>query len=191
MALDKSNIVKINIRDHEIKQATKVISERPIYDHSYRKLAGNQVGFLGEIIVKNFLNDHNVNFKEYFNTKFDLILDDGKTIEIKTKDRTVSPDLDYDCSLPLYNHEHQSADYYFFVSLLRDKFHGLNELSRFHSAFILGFSTNKQIHKLGIVWRKGQVDPSNKTKFWTDCINIKIKDLYSIGSFVRKYGKKI
>ena len=46
--------------------------------------------------------------------------------------------------------------------------------------FDTGFIYNKikEAFKWGFgVWRAGEVDPSNGTKFWTDCVNLPIADL--------------
>lgn len=85
----------------------------PVYGMSHRKFAANQVGALGEVVFESFLEHHQIPFTPRYRTTEDLgIL--GDTIDVKTKDRTVYPRADYDCTVPLYNHEHQRPTRYAF-----------------------------------------------------------------------------
>ena len=152
----------------------------PIYWNSHRKEQANQVGVLGEIVTELWLNHLKISFEDVKSIKHDyLIKPVNKTLEIKTKDRTVIPIDDFECSVPLYNHSYQIPDYYLFISLLRDRYYVGENIRRFKKAYILGVSNQKLLHELGIVWKEGQTDPSNGTKFWTDCISLKIHQLIS------------
>ena len=114
------------------------VKELPIYKNSHREVEANQVGVLGEIVTELWLShlqipylDQKITTHDYLLTKVD------KRLEVKTKDRTVVPFSDYDCSVPLYNHEHQIPDYYLFISLLRNKRFEGNNIRRFQRAYIL------------------------------------------------------
>lgn len=149
----------------------------PVLHGSHRGVAANQVGCLGEVIVERLLECMRVPFESVGATSHDLQV--GKELwEVKTKDRTVVPKSSYDCSVPLYNSEHQVVDRYVFVSLLRDRKDSL-DIRRFTVAYLVGTATRQQVFDHGKVWRAGEVDPSNGTKFWTDCINIPISRLDS------------
>ena len=93
------------IKSHHWASAQQRVDESPIYKFSHRKRDANQVGFLGEIIFEEYLNDYGVNFiDDRVNTNHDYIIKNKYTLDLKTKDRTVIPKIDYDNSVPLYNH---------------------------------------------------------------------------------------
>ncbi|MDQ7968702.1 MAG: hypothetical protein REI95_03575, partial [Oxalicibacterium faecigallinarum] len=162
-------------------KAEAKVKELPIYEKSHRKQQANEVGVLGEVIAEYWLKEEKVNFLDetHCTTHDYRFVPSGKTIDVKTKDRTVIPESDYDCSVPLYNHSHQQPDYYLFISLYRDKKSKENSLRKFTQAYIVGAANQKQIQVKGKIWKEGEIDYSNGTKFWTDCINIKISDLVS------------
>lgn len=174
-------ILIYDIDDEIVLEANKRLSQQPIYDYSHRGLEANQVGILGEIIFEKWLSYLNIPFINEKKTTHDYrLININRTIEVKTKDRTVRPKSSYDCSVPLYNHEHQLADYYVFVSLLRDTTIPDNQIRRFKQGFILGACDKLTLEKNGVMWKKGQTDNSNGTTFWTDCINVKINQLISV-----------
>lgn len=110
----------------------------------------------------------------------------SETLEIKTKDRTVLPRPHYECSVPLYNHEHQRPAWYLFVSLLRVD--GPKDITKFTRAFIVGACQRDDL-KNGVVWKAGDTD-TNGTTFWTDCINVKIGDLTDTQKLMATWNKR-
>lgn len=147
----------------------------PILRGSHRGKAANEVGCMGEIIVEEVLKALEVRFEFIGATSHDLRIGD-ELWEVKTKERTVAPQPFYDCSVPLYNSDHQQVDRYVFVSLLKGGGTHLG-VKRFKTAFLLGIATREKIYAENRVWRAGDVDPSNGTKFWTDCMNLPISKL--------------
>ena len=85
------------------------------------------------------------------------------------------PKKHFDNSVPLYNHSHQRPDYYYFISLLRNSSDKSKNIRRFTHAFILGGIDLNTLEKKGKHWKKDEIDPSNGTKFWTDCINVSME----------------
>lgn len=158
------------------KAAEKRASGMPIYGGSHRGVEANQVGALGEMVFEDFLMRNSIPYESSYETTHDLLVLGG-SLEIKTKDRTVMPRPDYDCSVPLYNHSHQIPDRYAFISLYRDKRANQKSIERFNRAVFVGWCTYEKLELLGKRWRAGEVDPANGTKFWTDCLNIRISDL--------------
>lgn len=187
----RPDIYHMNIHQGHINYAQNLINTKPVYNLSHRGIAANQVGFLGEALVVDFLNKHDIQFSSVNLTTHDLELSSGLRIEIKTKDRTVRPKNDFDCTLPLYNHNHQQPDIYIFVSLIRNGGSDSSSLSRFTEGWILGVASPELMRTKGKVWRSGQIDFSNGTKFWTDCLNISIGELDSLKDWVYKHSKKI
>lgn len=168
---------RIKLTDHHYQVAQEIFERTPVYRKSHRGEAANQVGILGEVVIREALDLSELAYDPDFTTTHDLRISQVGRLEIKTKDRTVPPRLEYECSLPLYNHEHQNAEYFAFVSLERDKRDANEGWERFHYAHIVGAANQKMITTHGKVWRAGETDPSNGTKFWTDCINISIANL--------------
>jgi hypothetical protein len=109
----------------------------------------------------------------------------GDTIDVKTKDRTVYPLGCYDCSVPLYNHEHQRPERFVFVSLFREKGNNGERIERFIKAYIVGWCTLEQVDR-GEVWAQGDVD-TNGIEFWTACKNVHIKDLRRMTEMLAEY----
>lgn len=163
-----------------LSKAQAQLESTPVWEGSHRGVAANQVGVLGELIVEQWLESNGISFKDdRATTTHDYTLRNGKTFDVKTKDRTVTPKADYDCSVPLYNHNHQRPDYYIFVSLERDRANKTQSINRFHTAHILGGINLQQLESNGVIWKKGETDPANGTTFWTDCKNVKVEQLAS------------
>lgn len=168
-----------------IEAALARSKEVGVLERSHRKEAANLVGSIGEIIFKACMEKHDVKVLDLTDrTDMDFRLQGRFTVDVKTKDRTVFPKADYDNSIPLYNHEHQRPDYFFFISLVRDKKADVNDPYRFTHACLVGGIDQTSLGELGTVWKKDQVDPRNGTKFWTDCINVAMTDLISTKDFV-------
>jgi len=184
-------VIEVSLTEDIYSRATRRLDEMPIYGYSHRGAMANEVGVLGEIVACDYLTSLRVAFAEEFETSHDLRLANGKTVDIKTKDRTVAPLPHYECSVPLYNHSHQNVSYYIFVSLLRDKGEPEHKISRFTKAYILGAANAAMMEKLGRVWHAGETDSANGTTFWTDCINIRISELKAMGEAASSWNTKI
>lgn len=151
-------------------------------DQSMRGMQASQVGALGELVGIRLLRERKVLFTEVFSTQYDVaFIQEGRsrTMEFKTKERTVPPELDFDCTIPLYNHEHQKPDYYFFISLLSNG--KSDDINRFTKAYILGVITLGELESVGVRWEAGQVDKRNQWSPTIDCINVKVSDLTPLG----------
>ena len=171
------------------READRRVEKLPVFKGSHRKVAANLVGCLGEIVVEKWLDAEGIPIiPELAETTHDYKLTSGLgTFDVKTKDRTVKPRPDYDCSVPLYNHAHQQPDYYVFISLQRDRNDKRTSAELYHTAYILGGIDQEGLSAKGKVWKRGQVDPANGTKFWTDCINLHISDLISYDSLADEW----
>lgn len=154
----------------------------PVLNGSHRGVAGNEVGCLGEVIVEALLTAFEIDFKFTGATSHDLQVG-GEFWEVKTKDRTVIPKPFYDCSVPLYNSDHQKVDEYVFVSLYRDGGASMG-VRRFPIAYVVGIVNRERVFREGRVWRAGETDPSNGTQFWTDCVNLPISRLDSFVQYL-------
>lgn len=182
-------MVEVEISKSHIERAGEILKTLPIYAGSHRGLAANQVGVLGEIVVREQLRLRGIDPSPIFSTSHDFELENGKRVEVKTKDRTVPPRDDYECSVPLYNHVHQDVDYYIFVSLLRAKTRKDLEINRFEKAWIVGVTNKKMLHDRGVTRETGETDDRNGTTFWTACQNIYIRDLVTLEWAVERWKK--
>jgi hypothetical protein len=129
--------------------------------NSILKGKGNIAGFIGEQIALHFLGGTWENTYEY-----DIILPDGKRIDVKTKQTSVKPRPDYECSVTNYNTK-QKCDAYAFVRLKNDLTVG----------WYLGCLDKEKYLEKATFMRKGDVDPGNTYMFKADCYNLAIKEL--------------
>ena len=178
---------EIAIAESHLSLARQILSTMPIRGGSHRGLAANQVGVLGEIIAREQLQVRGIEPSLIFSTSHDFEINSGKRIEVKTKDRTVKPREDYECSVPLYNHSHQNVDYYIFVSLLRDVNRIDLDLERFQCAYVVGVCNQKMLADHGVTRENGETDTRNGTTFWTSCRNIYIRDLVTLDWAAKKW----
>lgn len=147
---------------------------------SMRGMQASQVGALGELIGMEYYASLNVLFEEVYSTAFDLKFDDGRTLEFKTKERTVPPLETYDCTAPEYNKAHQKPDEYLFLSLLSTG--KSDDIRRFTKGYVLGSIASVDFNAKAQYWKRGQIDPSNGWRTTIDCWNVPITNLVSPAS---------
>ena len=123
--------------------------------------AGNIAGFIGEAIAQQVMGGMLTNTYEY-----DLILDNGKTVDVKTKQTSVKPLDTYECSIAGLNTT-QECDYYAFVRVKNN----------FSVGWFLGVYDKKQYMLDSILMKKGTIDTSNGYTVKSDCYNLKIHKL--------------
>jgi len=126
--------------------------------NSIMKGAGNIAGFIGEAIAQQVLGGKLDNTYEY-----DLVLDNGKTVDVKTKQTSVKPLETYDCSIAALNTK-QKCDYYCFVRVKND----------FSIGWYLGVYDKQQYMEDAVFMKKGDIDSSNGYVVRSDCYNLKI-----------------
>ena len=114
----------------------------------------------------------------------DYIVGNNLKIDVKSKDRTVMPKYYYDNSAPLYNHQHQMPDYFLFISLERNKSNNSKDIRRFHTAYILGSISYKELDRVGIPFLENEADWRNGTTFWTNCLNLEMLQLVTINETI-------
>ena len=122
---------------------------------------GSFAGFLGEQIALHCLGGTWENTYEY-----DIVLPDGSKIDVKTKQTSVTPLPEYDCSVANFNTK-QECDMYAFVRVKGD----------FTVGWYLGSITKDEYIKRARFMKKGDIDPSNNYKVRADCYNLTIKEL--------------
>lgn len=123
--------------------------------------AGNIAGFIGEAIAQQVMGGVLANTYEY-----DLILCNGKTVDVKTKQTSVKPLETYECSIAGLNTK-QECDYYAFVRVKND----------FSVGWFLGVYEKQQYMIDSVFLKKGTIDPDNGYVVRSDCYNLKINQL--------------
>jgi len=152
---------------------------------------GNIAGYLGEESVASWLGSEIIsdsfNHDQILkNTSVRHLIRDSKkekTIEIKTKRRTVVPLPNYDASVAETS-THQHPDAYIFVSLQFDfSFPDRNEVLRYknlRNIWVVGQKERESYFKIAKFYRMGDIDPSNRFRVKANMYNVAIKDLDSI-----------
>lgn len=159
------------ITDEIKSQALERAREMGELRNSIRHGEGNLVGFIGEIIVNEYIKGALVNTYDYD------ILREGIKFDVKSKETTVKPKSYYECSIADYN-PNQDCDYYIFTRVLND-----------HSkCWILGVKSKEAYFKESRFLKKGQIDGTNKFVVKADCHNLEISKLQPIDSFFVTIG---
>lgn len=180
-------LVEIPLDDSIYQHAEMRVRAMPVYNKSHRKVGANQTGVIGEVVTERFLSSMGVFYSADKTTEYDLRLLNGQTIDVKTKERSAIPRERFDCSVPLYNHDHQRPDYYLFVSLKRDKSVDEGDIRRFTHAYILGAATQEQLAQLGRVIPANTLDDDNGMRNWTGMVNIPIEQLTPSSELVSEW----
>lgn len=155
-------MIEYEITDEMLCEARKKSIEMGELRNSITKGQGNLVGFIGESIVLKHLGG------EWSNTyDYDIILPDGRTVDVKTKQTTVEPLPTYEASVAALNTQ-QNCDLYAFVRVKKDLSVG----------WYLGYMPKKEYFKRAKFLKKGETDPSNNFKVRSDCYNMEYKDMY-------------
>lgn len=153
-------MIEVDITEAMVSSARER-AEKPTVIRSAIPGGGLLEGFLGEEVANTVLQGDIVNTYDY-----DIILDAGETVDVKTKRVTSAPLTSYSCSV-MKTGFNQNCDYYAFVRVLKN----------LKTAWYLGsikkgdFFTEATFHK------KGEYDPTNNYTFRANCYNIPIESL--------------
>ena len=123
--------------------------------------AGNIAGFIGEDIAHQVLGGVLQNTYDY-----DLVLANGTTVDVKTKQTSAVPLPHYECSVAGLNTK-QACDYYCFVRVKND----------FTVGWYLGVYDKLAYLNDSVFMKKGTIDPTNNYVVKSDCYNLKISQL--------------
>lgn len=165
---------KFSLTDQMLKRVWDESSRIQIYNGSRRGRNGNFIGLLGEKIVHSWLKENQIDC--VCENQIDHDIKSGKhRIEVKTKDRTVDPLPHYEASVPQYVYEAQAPDFYFFVSLKRDRNARRVWYRTFRVGFILGYLSREEFNRVKYSEKRGY--KSNGAYFFCDAWNCKISDL--------------
>ena len=165
---------QFSFTDQMLKRVWDESSRIQIYNGSRRGRNANFVGLLGEKIVHSWFKDNHINSVCENQIEHDIKAGNHR-IEVKTKDRTVDPLPHYEASVPQYVYEAQSPDFYFFVSLKRDKNVRKVWYRTFREGFLLGYLSSAEFNQVKYSEKIGY--KPNGAYFFCDAWNCKISDL--------------
>ena len=122
---------------------------------------GNVAGFIGEHLAQSVYGGEMIN-----TFKYDLVLPDGRRIDVKTKRSTVVPQEHYDCTVTDFQIDYD-CDGYIFVRVL----------PTYEKGWVLGHISKDDFKKKSIFKKRGERD--GKFTYKHSCYNVKIDDLVS------------
>jgi len=154
-------MIEVTITDDMLLTARDKASEMGTLHNSITRGGGNIAGFIGEAIAQKVLGGVLNNTYDY-----DLVLDDGTTVDVKTKQTSVEPKDSYDCSISAFNTK-QKCDMYCFVRVKID----------YSVGWYLGVYGKEAYMKDADYMEKGTTDPFNGYVVKSNCYNLKIKNL--------------
>jgi|TARA_R110000803_G_scaffold25417_3_gene60788 hypothetical protein len=152
---------EITVSRDMVSKARDKATEMGRLNNSITGGQGSVAGFLGEEVARLIIGGTEANTYDY-----DLILNNGCTVDVKTKRTTVPPKRYYECSVAELNTK-QKCDYYAFVRVHKD----------LHTAWFLGVYPKSKYFEDSTYLKKGEVDPSNNFTVKSNCYNLPISSL--------------
>lgn len=166
MVITTEGFIRVEIDADMLERAKNKAKEMGILRNSIRKGAGNIVGFLGEeMVLASFPGSISQNTFQH-----DILFGES-TLEVKSKDRTVNPKLDYEASVADFN-TRQNADFLVFCSIFRNK-----TTQEYTHGHIVGMFGKSLYIEAATFLRVGDVDPSNGWTVRADCYNLPYSEL--------------
>lgn len=157
-------MIEIKLTEDIITRAKGKAKDVPVTNNTIIGGKGRLAGFIGEEVVKEFLNATEDNTYEY---DLDIM---GVKIDVKTKQCKSKPKDYYECSVA--NYYKQDCDLYVFVRT--------SPVNNPTKAWILGWDTKDDYNDDGRHLKKGELDGDNGFVVKSDCINKEIKSLRAI-----------
>ena len=134
--------------------------------HVYNSItrgSGNLAGFIGEIVAQ---KEYGGVLENTYN--YDLVLPDGRRIDVKTKRTSVAPLPTYDCSVTASQIKYD-CDGYLFIRVSYS----------YDIGWLLGYMKKEDFIDKSTFHKKGE-SVGNNFKFRADCYNVKIDMLESV-----------
>lgn len=153
-------MIQVAITEDMVSSA-KERAEKPTVIRSSIPGGGLLEGFLGEEVANTVLQGAIINTYDY-----DIVLDAGETVDVKTKRVTSTPLASYSCSVMSMGFN-QKCDYYAFVRILKN----------LKAAWYLGSIKRDDFFNRATFHKQGEYDPTNDYTFRANCYNIPIESL--------------
>lgn len=159
-------MIEIRVAEDTITKARERAVRMGELRNSIRHGEGNLVGFIGEIVVNEYISGELVNTYDYDLTKNETKFD------VKTKETSVKPKPHYECSIPDFN-PNQNCDFYIFARVHKS-------LDR---CWILGYKSKEAYFAESRFLKKGDIDGDNGFVVKADCHNLEISRLEPMEQF--------
>lgn len=157
-------MIEVDITEDMLKAAEIRAEKLGELKNSITRGGGNIAGIVGEIAVQKVMGGEIKDTRDY-----DIVLDDGTTIDVKTKRCRSAPEPHFECSITDYN-TMQKCDKYVFVRVLND----------YSKAWVLGSIPKEEYFKQATFIQQGQLDRANNWRAKCDCWNLGISSLTPI-----------
>lgn len=157
-------MIELEVSSDQFVRARKKAIDMGRLANSITNGGGNLAGFIGEIVVTDYLKATEKNTYDY-----DIVDNLNNKIDVKTKRCNSEPKSHYDCSIAAHGTK-QKCDMYIFVRVLNN----------FSKAWILGQITKDKYFEKATYHKKGDLDDDNKFKYKTNCYNVRISDLDTV-----------
>ena len=167
MRITDEGFIEVPITGEMMLGAAQRANDMGELKNSIRHGQGNLIGFLGEAISLEAF-PHSISCPNY---EYDILRNNSR-LEIKSKDRTVRPKLDYEVSVADFNAT-QRADFYVFCSLYRPKGFIAPTVG-----YVVGYISTGEFKQLARFLKAGEIDPSNGWECKADCWNLPISELH-------------
>ena len=155
---------EVTIDPDMLGKAHKQAKELGVVYRSVTQGFGNVAGFVGEHMAQKLYGGKLEN-----TFKYDLILPDGRRMDVKTKRVKFKPIDSYECSISAYQIDYD-CDGYIFVRVM----HSLK------SGWVLGDISKRDFKIKSVLHKTGERDPDNGFVFRSACYNVPIGELNPI-----------
>jgi hypothetical protein len=166
------SIIEFNISKEMYSRAFQRAEAMGAINGSVEKGKGNLIGFLAEEVVSLYLNVPILDTRDY-----DMIYNNVK-IDVKAQGCTARPEQNYEVTVYNWN-TRQECDIYVFVRV---------EKYQKNKAWIVGWQGKEQYFTNAVLYKKGDVDPSNNYVYREDKWNSKISTLRDLEKIKLAYG---
>jgi len=150
-------------------------NEMKVLNNSITQGKGNLVGFIGEEMFRT-LKGGEYSAEDGSHFDYDIVMESGKKVDVKTKSCTSAPSGRYNASIAAYNTK-QECDIYAFMRVEVDRETKIPT----GRAWYMGATLKQHFFEDADFFRKGDVDPESDFgwRFRADCYNLKYDDLRS------------
>jgi len=154
-------MIEVPITEDMIIKAKRMADGMGVLKASIMQGKGNLYGFLGELIYLEACGGKHLNTYDY-----DIVMDDGTKVDVKTKKTSAVPKPHYDASISNHNLK-QACDIYGFCRVKDDLSVG----------WVLGNKSKVSFFDGARFVKRGEYDPSNGFKARSDHWSMPIKEL--------------
>ena len=168
-----SHIITFRYDENIKRRARELFLNKPL-SNSHRGVDARIIGAIGEAAFEEASKISKVSVARVADesTAADYKLSSGALIEVKTKERSVRPQVGFEASRPQYNEDHQVVDFYVFISI----WNPTKVRNAFVEVAVLGALSRVEFEKESYEVAKGTTLGSGRGA-WTAMRNVRIEQL--------------